>query len=269
MDRKRLKEAAKASVRGATGSPKFVTPIFLLCIIALVGLDYGLSYLPEHITTGGRYLSDSLSSGATSTVLAIVISLVLQLVLVLLSAGYAAVALALRAREPIYPSTLLEGFYNLGRVLLTYLLTILFQCMWSYVLALPVAVVLTFLGGENMTADQLVTISVLYAAVALLVISYRYRMAFFVVLDHPELSARQSLRMATAMTKGHRWQLFKLDLSFLPWMLLCTLTCGILLIWKLPYMVTTYAHAYDSLSQDYTQRQADFQQWMDARRSQS
>jgi uncharacterized membrane protein len=269
MDRKRLKEAAKASVRAATGSPKLVTPIFLLCVIALVGLDYGLSYLPDLSSTSGRYLSDTVSSGAMSTVTTIAISLVLQFVLVLLSVGYAAVALDFRSRESIELVTLLEGFQNAGRVILTYLLTILFQCMWSYVFALPLAVVLTALGGANMTTEQLLTISVIYAAVALLVISYRYRMAFFVVLDHPELSARQALRMATGMTKGHRWELFKLDLSFLPWALLCALTCGILLIWKLPYMATTYAHFYDSLSQDYARRQENFQQWVNARRSQS
>jgi uncharacterized membrane protein len=269
MNRKRLKEAAKASVRGATGSPKLVTPIFLLAVIALVGLDYGLSYLPDSISSSGRYLSDTVSSGAMSTVTTIAISLILQLVLVLLCAGYTAVALDFRSREPICLSTLLEGFHSAGRVILTYLMTVIFQCLWSYVFALPLAVVLTFLGGANMTTEQLLTISIIYAAVALLIISYRYRMAFFVVLDHPELSAREALRMATAMTKGHRFELFKLDLSFLPWMLLCTLTCGILLIWKLPYIATTYAHAYDSLFQDFGKRQETFQQWIDARRSQS
>jgi uncharacterized membrane protein len=44
-------------------------------------------------------------------------------------------------------------------------------------------------------------------------------------------------------------QLFLLDLSFLPWLVLCACTGGILLIWKLPYIVTTYAHAYATLQE--------------------
>ena len=76
-----------------------------------------------------------------------------------------------------------------------------------------------------------------------------------VLLDGPEKSVRQIISEAKAINQTHRWQLFVLDLSFLPWLLLCSLTCGVLLIWKLPYLAATYAHAYRHMLDDYAIRQ--------------
>lgn len=53
------------------------------------------------------------------------------------------------------------------------------------------------------------------------IVSYRYRMIWFLLMDHPDASPWQLLRTSSAMTQGHRWELFLLDLSFLPWFLLC------------------------------------------------
>ena len=73
--------------------------------------------------------------------------------------------------------------------------------------------------------------------IILLVVSLRYWGAHCLfMLDHPEADAPGSAcRTAAAMTKNHRMELFLLSLSLLPWMLLCALTAGILLIWKMPY----------------------------------
>lgn len=45
-------------------------------------------------------------------------------------------------------------------------------------------------------------------------IVYRYRMADFVLLDHPEAGALYALRESRQMMRGNRWGLFRLDLSF-------------------------------------------------------
>ena len=46
-------------------------------------------------------------------------------------------------------------------------------------------------------------------------ISYRFRMATFLILDHPRMRAMETLRMSTYQLRGHLTALFKLDLSFL------------------------------------------------------
>jgi uncharacterized membrane protein len=49
------------------------------------------------------------------------------------------------------------------------------------------------------------------------------------------------------MTQGHKMDLFVLDLSFIGWMLLGSITLGIAYIWVLPYMNATHINAYNSL----------------------
>lgn len=55
----------------------------------------------------------------------------------------------------------------------------------------------------------------LVVALALVVpLLYRYRMADFVLLDHPEYGAMYALRESRKMMRGNRFGLFRLDLSF-------------------------------------------------------
>lgn len=54
---------------------------------------------------------------------------------------------------------------------------------------------------------------VLFGAVAAF-ISYRFFMAPYFLLDAPNPRARLSLRFSSRLTKGNKWQLVKLDLSF-------------------------------------------------------
>ena len=46
------------------------------------------------------------------------------------------------------------------------------------------------------------------------------------------------------MMKGSKGRLFYIDLTFVPLMLLCVLTCGIGLLWLMPYMQATKANFY-------------------------
>ena len=79
------------------------------------------------------------------------------------------------------------------------------------------------------------------------VASYRYSMAYFALMNDPSLTASQALEVSKQITGGHKMELFILDLSFFGWHLLCSMTFGILYIWKLPYIQTTKAHAFNWL----------------------
>jgi len=46
---------------------------------------------------------------------------------------------------------------------------------------------------------------------------------------------------------GHKWDLFVLDLSFIGWILLCLLTCGIGFIFLAPYMEMAHVEFYREL----------------------
>lgn len=77
--------------------------------------------------------------------------------------------------------------------------------------------------------------------------AYGYRMTFFIMLDHPDWGPVRCMRESRHMMRGHKAQLFMLDLSFLGWYILCAVTMGIMYIWKLPHFTTTYALFYGEL----------------------
>ena len=62
------------------------------------------------------------------------------------------------------------------------------------------------------TAPVMVIFGVLFLVLAAPVF-YRYRMANYLIIDRPATGALAALRDSRVMTKGNRWNLFRLDLS--------------------------------------------------------
>lgn len=261
MNRKALKAAARQHITEAQGSPKIVTLVFLLGIVLLTALQWAISTWMSGLSFGGNYLSQGLNSGAWVTAIDYVVSFGMQVLNILLCIGYAAVALDIREGTPIAPRSLLAGFSGGGRSVLAYVLKELYMLLWAMLWSIPASVVLSLVMmtlGIELDEYSLTLLTLGYMLVAVVVVSYRYWPLYFILMDQPELSARQTVKLAAAMTRGHRWQLFLLDLSFLPWVLLSVLTCGILLIWKLPYIKVTYAEAYEVLKADQQKRQEEW-----------
>ena len=77
--------------------------------------------------------------------------------------------------------------------------------------------------------------------------SYSYAMTDFVLKDEPELKYDAAIERSMQMMEGHKADLFWLDLSFIGWILLSILTCGIGFLLLIPYMETAHAHFYDDL----------------------
>lgn len=257
MNRREIKLTAHAAANQAGKAAKLATLVLLLCRLGLYGLQY-LSDFLINLTPTGSHISDALAAGARNLVLTILAALVIGVVSQLLSAGYGRVALNIHRREPVSIHTLLDGFQIPLRVIALDVLRALLLIAWSYAIALPVSFLLAVpmsaftasLSDESLRMLSFVFI-LAWAVIIMLLVSYRYRGALFLLLDHPELSPWQCLRTASAMTRGHRMELFLLDLSLLPWMLLCALTAGILLIWKMPYFAAVYAGAYEELDRQY------------------
>ena len=77
--------------------------------------------------------------------------------------------------------------------------------------------------------------------------SISYSMAMYVLAENKGKNAMECINESKAMTEGHKMDLFLLGLSFMGWILLTIVTCGIAYIWVGPYMSTTFANAYRSL----------------------
>ena len=53
------------------------------------------------------------------------------------------------------------------------------------------------------------------------------------------------------MMDGHKWQLFCLDFSFIGWLFLGALCCGVGVLWVTPYMNASRANFYENLKALY------------------
>lgn len=79
--------------------------------------------------------------------------------------------------------------------------------------------------------------------------AYSYSMAFYIMNDHPEYTAKQCLEESRRMMDGHKLDLFLLQLSFIGWIIVGALTFGIGMLWVEPYMQTATACFYDQIKQ--------------------
>jgi len=64
----------------------------------------------------------------------------------------------------------------------------------------------------------------------------------YILACHPNVTATDAIKLSKRMTKGHKVELFKLELSFIGWKLLSYLTLGIIGIFYVnPYYYITWA----------------------------
>lgn len=260
MNRREIKITAKEAAKQAGKAAKLVTLVFLLIQLGLNGIQLLTNFLTSR-TSGGGSISDALAADTRNKAIVYIIMVIVGIVAVLLNIGYTRIALQVHRREPVPMESLLEGFQIPGRAIGLRLLRALLMLMWTYAILIPAIILLSIpiTPLDRMTESD--TWFVVYMVVLLIVavavstaVSYRYWGATFILLDHPDYTVRECIRAATEMTRGHRMELFLLDLSLLPWNLLCILTAGILYIWKMPYIAAVYAGAYEELDRQYQQK---------------
>ena len=83
-----------------------------------------------------------------------------------------------------------------------------------------------------------------------IIFALAYSIVPFVIRDNPGIGAREALRLSRMMMRGHKADLFLLELSFIGWALLCCL-CPIGLLWLSPYMYMSVAHFYEDVKAEY------------------
>ena len=138
------------------------------------------------------------------------LSFLVSLITTVLSVGYVIYTIGVRKGRTMPYTSLFDGFTFVGKIIILAILIYIFVFLWSLLLIIPGFIA-----------------------------SYRYRFAFCNLCENPQISALEALRMSKAQTRGHKWELFVLDLSFLGWNILCVLTLGILFIWIVPYIQQT------------------------------
>ena len=215
INRKDLKRQAREAM-GLT-SPKFWV-VCLVYILLTTGVD-GLL----HIVSSPLGLDENSFSffGLFWTVLFTLYSLVIQF-------GYHLWSLWTYRKLNPGMGSLIQGFSITGRVLMMEVLIFLRIFAWVLLLALCVTILILFIPSLPL---YLLCLALIY--VAMFVIMLRYAMAPYLLADFPDDGAAAAVNRSVEMMRGRKWELFKLQLSFLGWYLLELLLSGGVLIFFL------------------------------------
>lgn len=122
-----------------------------------------------------------------------------------------------------------------------------FQQFWRFLSAVLLMGLFTFLWSMLLVIPGIIA-------------AYSYSQTIYIMLDHPEMSAMEAIAASKRMMRGHKFEYFVLELSFLGWALLTGVTLGLLTIWLEPYMQVTKANFYNAVSnwQPYVAPEPDF-----------
>lgn len=135
---------------------------------------------------------------AASAKWAILVALVILFYSIVVGFGYSAYVLhRMRGEEGGYED-LFSYFYLAAKIIWMEILKCIFIYLWSLLLIFPAFIAY-----------------------------YRYRMAEYILLDDPDISALEAIRRSKKMMVGRKFELFIVDLSFIGWQILCTFVVSI------------------------------------------
>ena len=83
--------------------------------------------------------------------------------------------------------------------------------------------------------------------------SYEYAIIPYILADDAEISSKDAFKKARQMMKGNKWRLFKLNLSFFGWGVLCFVTLGVGTLFLMPYVNAAAAEFYVELKNNQAQ----------------
>lgn len=284
FDRFSAKLSARESLRINRPSPVLATLVYLLLT---TGLTLGVLYLTigplvayyQYVTTGypmEEAIAYVLRDQGTSLSIFALVWLLLSLYGSFMGFGYTSYTLRMARNEQPRFGHLFDGFARPLRVLGANLLVSLFTLLWILAVLLPL-ICLLLLGEVAMEDSRFIINNV--ASFTSAVISYRYSLTFYFLIDDPSCTVRQAIRRSKETMRGRKWTLFLLDLSFLGWDILAVVTgtlfgfvglygglllfrsfsalamiaavvLGVLLVtvWLAPYRSAARANFYDSVT---------------------
>lgn len=92
-----------------------------------------------------------------------------------------------------------------------------------------------------------VMIGLLFFIIPGIIFTYMFSQVLFIVAENPEIGVFDAMKQSAQMMKGHKLELFVFHLSFIGWIFLCILTCGLGIVVLTSYMTTALTCFYNDL----------------------
>ena len=71
-----------------------------------------------------------------------------------------------------------------------------------------------------------------------------FSQVYFILAEDFSVGVIKCLKISAKMMKGHKFDLFILELSFIGWFIACIFTFGVELLWYMPYYQMTLTNFY-------------------------
>ncbi|MBQ4537740.1 MAG: DUF975 family protein [Lachnospiraceae bacterium] len=227
-----LKDKAKGLLMGHWGTA-------VLYVISMLGIVFAFSLIIAFAVVFGEFLLFGEETTLLTTIINYIVSGILSCVTGVLNAGTALFFLNIACgKEP----SLKNMFYCFTNNSFMKCLAISTATVLPEILMMFPSEILTYLyeSTNNLAIGGASVLAGLIGIVIFIPITYALSMSFYLMLDFPERSASDILRLSLKITKGHKRRLLYLDLSFIPLLLLVYCTCGIGFLWFTPYMNMVY-----------------------------
>lgn len=244
INRKELKQMARMRMKQA--QPSYIK-VMLLWVLAAVIIPQIVSVVassPAAVSMGQFYqliergidpetAMHTLQIPAVWITVSFVLSIVLAIYQGVLSFGLNVYCLDLYRGDPCGPSSLFAGFSFAGRVIGAQVLVFIFSFLWCMLLIIPFSVLLGVSIALQLGEGALIAVFVLLYIllfVGMFAIILRYALVNFALADDPELGALGAINRSKELMRGHKWELFKLEFSFIGWILLFYLIAVVVLM---------------------------------------
>lgn len=253
VNRKEMKQKARQAMKNTKPSAVWVTLVLtvILAVMQLLSLSMN-GYLEAYQTMYEGLLAGEpvyVEPEGTTSVFGWLLTVAMDLMSMVLEVGF--VLYCVRVGRSVKASfgDVFDAFGVFFRAVWISVLPAMLVALWSLVYVLAA----TFL---SVAVDAMwPVLACLPLLIPMVMASYSYRLSTYLMLDNPQRTCMQCVAMSRTVMKGRRWELFKLDLSFIGWGLLCAVP--FVSLWVQPYMGVTRAAWYDAVMSDYLRQTAN------------
>lgn len=220
FERKKYKKFAITQLSG-----RWTVPVLITLLISIISIVFSLPSTLSLVNNGyfQAVLQQDLigiqeaSEAASQT--SYLTTIIQMIVAAILEVAALNVYLKMsRSPEPVTFGNFIEGLNNWARATLAILWQFLWILLWSFLFIIP---------G--------------------IIKAFAYSQTLYIVAEYKEVSVTKAMNISKVITRGHKWDIFVMYLSFIGWDILCIFTLGIGTLWLTPYKNMTYINAYHAI----------------------
>lgn len=249
MQRWQLKQSAKEQLRGKWGNmalKSFLVMVLPSAILWAVFAVFSACFAVNTIMPRAKFelgMFDLHGIGLNGLAMVGMVLNVLIYICVIIAAialdfGFSDACIKLRSGEVTGAGAVFGKFQMLPRILM--------YCLLLAVIALPYIVVEILATAFPGIAIECLSFVLMIAYIYIIL---RLSMGMFILLENPYTPAWTALKQSWYIMKEQCFRFFVLNLSFLGWAFLATLSLGIGMFWLQPYMNMTTVNFYYNLKE--------------------